>query len=125
MGPARILVVDDEPYITDLLAAALRFEGFEVEVAATGAEALRRIDLEAVRAEGYGFQIEMVYQVIQHGVPVTEVPIRFVDRVEGKSKMSAYIVVEALALVTWWGVLRLVGAMRQRRHARLSAPAHH
>ena len=50
MGPARILVVDDEPYITDLLAAALRFEGFEVEVAATAAEALaaagsRRHDL--------------------------------------------------------------------------------
>jgi two-component system OmpR family response regulator len=41
-GAARILVVDDEPYITDLLGAALRFEGFEVEVAATGAEALAR-----------------------------------------------------------------------------------
>jgi two-component system OmpR family response regulator len=37
---ARILVVDDEPYITDLLGAALRFEGFEVETAATGAEAM-------------------------------------------------------------------------------------
>lgn len=37
----RILVVDDEPYITDLLAASLRFEGFVVEVASTGAEALR------------------------------------------------------------------------------------
>jgi two-component system OmpR family response regulator len=39
-GVARILVVDDEPYITDLLGAALRFEGFSVEVAATGTEAL-------------------------------------------------------------------------------------
>ena len=39
VAPARILVVDDEPYITDLLAAALRFEGFEVDVAATGGEA--------------------------------------------------------------------------------------
>jgi two-component system, OmpR family, response regulator len=39
-GAARILVVDDEPYITDLLGAALRFEGFTVEVAATGTEAL-------------------------------------------------------------------------------------
>ncbi len=38
--PPRILVVDDEPYITDLLAAALRYEGFEVDVAGTGAEAL-------------------------------------------------------------------------------------
>ena len=40
VGQARILVVDDEPYITDLLAAALRFEGFEVEVAPTGNDAL-------------------------------------------------------------------------------------
>lgn len=39
----RILVVDDEPYITDLLAAALRFEGFTVEVASTGYEALERV----------------------------------------------------------------------------------
>jgi two-component system OmpR family response regulator len=39
-GVARVLVVDDEPYITDLLGAALRFEGFSVEVAATGAEAI-------------------------------------------------------------------------------------
>jgi dolichol-phosphate mannosyltransferase len=66
------------------------------------AEALRRIDLGAVRAEGYGFQIEMVHQVLKHGGQVTEVPIRFVDRVEGKSKMSMHIVVEALLLVTWW-----------------------
>ena len=39
-APARILVVDDEPYITDLLGAALRFEGFTVDTAATGGEAL-------------------------------------------------------------------------------------
>ncbi|HUY63827.1 MAG TPA: response regulator transcription factor [Acidimicrobiales bacterium] len=41
VGSPRILVVDDEPYITDVLAAALRFEGFEVEVAETGAGAVR------------------------------------------------------------------------------------
>jgi len=81
------------------------------------AEALRRIDLAAVRAEGYGFQIEMVYQVLEHGGLVTEVPIRFVDRVEGKSKMSMSIVVEALLLVTWWALQRagrmLVGGRRR------------
>ena len=70
------------------------------------AEALRRIDLTAVRAEGYGFQIEMVQQVLSHGGEVIEVPIRFVDRVEGKSKMSMHIVVEALLLVTWWAAKR-------------------
>jgi glycosyltransferase involved in cell wall biosynthesis len=85
------------------------------------ADALRRIDLQAVRAEGYGFQIEMVYQVIQHGGHVTEVPIRFVDRVEGESKMSMHIVVEALLLVTWWACKRagrvLVGGRGNRARA--------
>ena len=79
---------------------------------------LRAMDLDAVRAEGYGFQIEMVYEVLRHGGRVTEVPIRFVDRVEGKSKMSMHIVVEALFLVTWWALRRgwraVTGA--ERRH---------
>ena len=62
--------------------------------------------LARVRAEGYGFQIEMVYQILEHGGRVAEVPIKFVDRVEGKSKMSMHIVVEALLLVTWWALKR-------------------
>jgi dolichol-phosphate mannosyltransferase len=78
------------------------------------ADMLRRIDLTRVRADGYGFQIEMVNKVRSHGGRVTEVPIRFVDRVEGKSKMSGRIVVEALLLVTWWGLLRLFSALRRR-----------
>ncbi len=78
------------------------------------ADMLRQIDLSRVRADGYGFQIEMCYEVIRHGGRVSEVPIRFVDRVEGESKMSSHIVVEALALVTWWGVLRLWEPLRRR-----------
>ena len=64
---------------------------------------LRRLDLDRIRAEGYGFQIEMTYRAKQHGAAITEVPISFVDREAGESKMSSFIVVEALALVTWWG----------------------
>jgi len=79
------------------------------------AEALRRIDLGGVRAEGYGFQIEMAYRVLEHGGMVTEVPIRFVDRVEGKSKMSMAIVVEALLLVTWWALKRMAGILVRGR----------
>ena len=73
---------------------------------------LRRIDLDRIRADGYGFQIEMTYRAITSGAAVVEVPIRFVDRVEGESKMSAFIVVEALGLVTWWGAQRLVRTLR-------------
>ncbi|HYX44687.1 MAG TPA: polyprenol monophosphomannose synthase [Acidimicrobiales bacterium] len=62
------------------------------------------LDLDRVRADGYGFQIEMAYLVARAGGRVAERPIEFVDRVRGTSKMSARIVVEALALVTWWGL---------------------
>jgi dolichol-phosphate mannosyltransferase len=75
------------------------------------ATVLRRIDLDRIRADGYGFQIEMTYQAKRAGASVVEVPIRFVDRVDGQSKMSMFIVVEALALVTWWGAQRLLGGL--------------
>ena len=78
---------------------------------AYSASVLRRIDLDRIRADGYGFQIEMTYQAIRAGATVVEVPIRFVDRVEGESKMSTFIVVEALGLVTWWGGQRLVASL--------------
>ena len=68
------------------------------------AEALRGVDLESVRADGYGFQIEMAYRVAVNGGTIAEIPIEFVDRRRGTSKMSVRIIVEALALVTWWGV---------------------
>jgi dolichol-phosphate mannosyltransferase len=71
------------------------------------ASVLRRLDLERIRAEGYGFQIEMTYRAKQAGASVVEVPISFVDRVAGESKMSSAIVVEAFALVTWWALGRL------------------
>jgi len=81
---------------------------------AYAAPVLRRIALDKIRADGYGFQIEMTYQAKRAGAPIVEVPIRFVDRVEGESKMSAFIVVEAFGLVTWWGLQRLVGVFRRK-----------
>jgi dolichol-phosphate mannosyltransferase len=79
---------------------------------AYSASLLRRIELDRIRADGYGFQIEMTYAARRAGASVVEVPIRFVDRVDGESKMSTFIVVEALGLVTWWGLLRLVNRSR-------------
>lgn len=73
------------------------------------ASVLRRIELASVRADSYGFQIEMTYRAIAAGAKVREVPIRFVDRVVGTSKMSFYTIAEALALVSWWGLRRLLG----------------
>ena len=80
---------------------------------AYSAPLLARLDLDAVRAEGYGFQIEMTYAARRAGASILEVPISFVDRVEGESKMSTFIVVEALGLVTLWGIQRLFGSRRR------------
>jgi dolichol-phosphate mannosyltransferase len=74
---------------------------------------MRKLDLEIIRAEGYGFQIEMTYRAKQQGANIKEVPITFVDRVAGESKMSSRIVFEALALVTWWGLGRLTRGIRR------------
>jgi dolichol-phosphate mannosyltransferase len=90
---------------------------------AYSAAILRSLDLHRIRAEGYGFQIEMTYRSKQHGARITEVPISFVDRTAGVSKMSSFIVVEALLLVTWWGLGRLVrGVVRLGRGARALPP---
>lgn len=77
------------------------------------ADTLRAIDLDRVRADGYGFQIEMTFLTLLAGGVVAETPIRFVDRVEGESKMSMRVVVEALALVSVWGLRRLLGGYRR------------
>lgn len=82
--------------------------------------ALERINLTAVRADGYGFQIEMAYKVDRAGGILAEVPIEFRDRTHGRSKMSSRIVVEALVLVTWWG---LSGRLRDYRKQRVLARA--
>jgi hypothetical protein len=84
---------------------------------AYAATVLSRIALDKVRAEGYGFQIEMTYRAKQVGASIVEVPIRFVDRELGESKMSSAIVVEALALVTWWGAGRALGRLARGRRA--------
>ena len=75
--------------------------------------ALERINLTAVRADGYGFQIEMAYKVLHAGAVLAEVPIEFHDRTLGSSKMSSRIIVEALVLVTWWGVRSRIRARRK------------
>lgn len=66
---------------------------------------LQALDLPSIRADGYGFQIEMTYRTVEAGGTIVEVPISFTDRTRGTSKMSGRIVAEALVLVTKWGVL--------------------
>jgi dolichol-phosphate mannosyltransferase len=59
-------------------------------------QALEAIDLDAIAARGYGFQIETTYRVLRKGLRVREIPIRFVERRAGASKMTGSIVAEAM-----------------------------
>ena len=93
--------------------------GLQVRDATAGyrayaADALSKLDLEQIRADGYGFQVEMAYEVSRNGGRIVEIPISFTDRVRGESKMSFRIVVEALVLVTWWGLRDRVFARFRR-----------
>src|SRR5690606_12128775 len=62
-------------------------------------EALEAVDLGGVQSEGYSCQIEMTWRAVRRGFRVTEVPIVFVDRRAGKSKMSRQIFAEAVLMV--------------------------
>jgi len=68
---------------------------------------LQEMDLATINARGYSFQIEMAYRTIQLGGRTAEVPITFIEREIGESKMSGNIVTEALMLMTKFGFRRI------------------
>jgi dolichol-phosphate mannosyltransferase len=72
---------------------------------------LEAINLDDVRSNGYAFQIEMSFRAWRRGFRIVEIPIVFVDRTEGESKMSKRIVREAVWMVwrlRWWSITRRV-----------------
>ena len=68
------------------------------------ADGLRRMRLDEVHTKGYGFQVDMLWHAHEAGLDVVEVPVTFVERELGRSKMSLGIVLEAMLRVTGWGV---------------------
>ena len=78
-------------------------------------ETLDRLDLDDVASQGYCFQVDLARRAVAAGCRVVEVPIEFVERAHGTSKMSGAIVREALWRVTMWGAAR---ALRFGRAAR-------
>jgi len=87
--------------------------GFRVYDAAL----LRRIPLDEIASHGYGFQVDMTWRARRAGARIIEIPIVFVERTAGVSKMSNAIIVEAMTLVTRWGVAHRVGQLlRLVRH---------
>jgi len=76
------------------------------------ASALRTLDLQAVASQGYCFQVDLAWRAIRAGLRVVEVPITFVERTIGDSKMSQDIVNESLRKITLWGARYRLGQVR-------------
>jgi dolichol-phosphate mannosyltransferase len=107
-GPGRLLLSKGGSlYARAVLGAPVR--DMTTGYKAYAREALAAIDLDSLRSNGFAFQIETTYRALRHGLRVVEVPITFVDRRVGHSKMSGAIFLEALT-----GVWR----MRQGAEAR-------
>ena len=68
------------------------------------AETLRKIDLSGIQSAGYCFQVDMTLRVLQGGMSITEVPITFVERERGASKMSRSVILESFIRIARWGV---------------------
>jgi len=97
--------------------------GLPLRDATGGFRAYRRsvldgLALDQVASQGYCFQVDLAWQAWRAGNRVVEVPITFVERVRGESKMSRAIVLEALWRVTWWGL-----SSGRRRGVRPTHPA--
>ncbi|AIR97167.1 polyprenol monophosphomannose synthase [Streptomyces glaucescens] len=86
------------------------------------AETLRGLGLDDVASQGYCFQVDLARRAIKAGYHVVEVPITFVERELGDSKMSRDILVEALWRVTTWGVGERVGKLMGGRHGDAPKP---
>lgn len=82
------------------------------------ADALRKLDLHEVASQGYCFQVDLAWRASQRHLKVVEVPITFVERTAGSSKMSQKIVVEALWRVTVWGLDDRVTRVRRKASRR-------
>nr|WP_255546242.1 MULTISPECIES: polyprenol monophosphomannose synthase [unclassified Nesterenkonia] len=79
---------------------------------------LEEIDLGSIESVGYGFQVDMTFRVASMGKTIAEVPITFVERTQGESKMSSNIVVEAMVNVTRWGLRARARTLGQKLRQR-------
>jgi dolichol-phosphate mannosyltransferase len=87
------------------------------------ASTLQAMDVGATRASGYAFMTELAFRIKGLNGTISEVPIVFLDRERGTSKMSARIIVESMARVTWWGFRRRVKKPAVLRRVGVSSPA--
>jgi dolichol-phosphate mannosyltransferase len=100
-------------YVRRMLGIPVRdaTAGFRAYRAAT----LEKIGIDDVESQGYCFQVDLTLRTVRHGLRVAEVPITFVERTIGTSKMSRAIILEAFWRVAIWGVDGLPERLRRRR----------
>ena len=82
------------------------------------ATTLRRLALDQVESQGYCFQVDLARRTLLAGMTVAEVPITFVERARGASKMSRAIVLEALWRIACWGIAARWQSLRTALAAR-------
>jgi len=104
------------------LALGLPLRDITAGFRAYRADVLRALDLDTVRSQGYCFQVDLTMRSVDRGFRVVEVPISFVERALGASKMNHAIVAEALWRVAIWGVTG-AGKRGQRRRSAAAATA--
>jgi dolichol-phosphate mannosyltransferase len=93
--------------------------GIDVHDATAGFRLFRRatlekIDIDSVHSTGYVFQTDMAYRTLQAGLKVVEVPIEFIERERGDSKMSRDVAVESLKSITKWGLRERARQVRRK-----------
>lgn len=110
--PARRLLLSRGANTYARLALGAPVRDMTAGFRAYRASALRAIDLRGVASQGYCFQVDLVWRILQAGLSVVEVPITFTERSIGVSKMNGSIVREAVTSIARWGLRHRAGQLR-------------
>lgn len=112
--PARRRIISKGGSAYSRIALGLPVKDVTGGYRAFTADALRRLQFDRTESQGYCFQIDMTRRAYNAGLTIAEVPITFVERERGASKMGSGIVVEAMLRVTIWGLTGLPKRFRRR-----------
>lgn len=110
--PIRRLILSYAANLYSRLITGLKVKDTTAGFVCYRVDILKQIDLERVQSSGYAFQIEMKYLLTSKGVRTTEIPIIFMDRRAGRSKLSRWIILEACWIVwklRWKSILAKLG----------------
>lgn len=119
--PAKRVILSRAGSLYARAALGLPFRDITGGFRAFTADALRMIGYQDVTSQGYCFQIDMLWKAYAAGLRISEVPITFIERIHGESKMSSGIVREAILRVSLWGFRAVPSRLRGDRRAAVAA----